>query len=326
MPKTTDDFVLPQITGKTKIVGVIGDPIEHSCSPQMHNAAFEQLSMDYVYVAFHVKAEDLKVAIDGFKALNIVGINVTIPHKQGVIPLIDELSREAELIGAVNTLVFKEGKIEGHNTDARGFIAAMKEEGVDVPKGKSVVVLGAGGSARAVVVSLALEDVKKISIANRTASKAIQLAADISKKTGIEIHGIGLDDKEFPKAISESSLLVNTASSSMDLEHPLLIDEDWLAVHEVTTPLTTPLPPFIKGEPFGRGTAERSEHSKLVVYDIIYNPPETRLMKIAKEKGLKTVGGIGMLVHQGAIAFELWTEQHPPIDTMRRALMDALGL
>jgi len=316
MPKTTDDFVLPQITGKTKIVGVIGDPIEHSCSPQMHNAAFEQLSMDYVYVAFHVKAEDLKVAIDGFKALNIVGINVTIPHKQGVIPLIDELSREAELIGAVNTLVFKEGKIEGHNTDARGFIAAMKEEGVDVPKGKSVVVLGAGGSARAVVVSLALEDVKKISIANRTASKAIQLASDISKKTGIEIHGMGLDDEELPKAISESSLLVNTASSSMDLEHPLLINEDWLAVHEVTTPLP----------PFGRGTAERSEHSKLVVYDIIYNPPETRLMKIAKEKGLKTVGGIGMLVHQGAIAFELWTGQYPPVDTMRRALMDALGL
>ena len=306
MQKATHDFVLaqkttsrvsglPQITGKTKIVGVIGDPIEHSCSPQMHNAAFEQLSMDYVYVAFHVKSEYLKAAIDGFEALNIVGINVTIPHKQGVIPLIDTLSREAELIGAVNTLVFKEDKIEGHNTDARGFIAAMKEEGVDVLRGKSVVVLGAGGSARAVVVSLALEDVKKISIANRTASKAIQLAADISKKTGIEIHGMGLDDKELPKAISESSLLVNTASSSMDLEHPLLINEDWL-------------------------------HRQLVVYDIIYNPPETRLMKVAKEKGLKTVGGIGMLVHQGAIAFDLWTGQYPPVDTMRRALMDALGL
>ena len=306
MQETTHDFVLaqkttsrvsglPQITGKTKIVGVIGDPIKHSCSPQMHNAAFEQLSMDYVYVAFHVKAEALKAAIDGFKALNIVGINVTIPHKQGVIPLIDELSREAELIGAVNTLVFKEDKIEGHNTDARGFIATMKEEGVDAPKGKSVVVLGAGGSARAVVVSLALEGVKKISIANRTTSRAIQLASDISKKTGIEIHGMGLDDKELPEAISESSLLVNTASSSLDLEHPLLINEDWL-------------------------------HRQLVVYDIIYNPPETRLMKVAKEKGLKTVGGIGMLVHQGAIAFDLWTGQYPPVDTMRRALMDALGL
>ena len=300
-----------QITGKTKIVGVIGDPIEHSCSPQMHNAAFEQLSMDYVYVAFHVKAEDLKSAVDGFKALNIVGINATIPHKQSLIPLIDKLSREAELIGAVNTLVFKEGRIEGHNTDARGFIAAMKEEGVDVLRGKSVVVLGAGGAARAVVVSLALEDVKKIYIANRTAFRAIQLASDISQKTGTEIHGMGLDEKELPEAISESSLLVNTASSSMNLEHPLLIDEDWLAVHEVGG--TEP-------------RRYRSEHSQLVVYDIIYNPPETRLMKVAKEKGLKTIGGIGMLVHQGAIAFELWTGQYPPVDTMRRALMNALGL
>ncbi|MFQ6042712.1 MAG: shikimate dehydrogenase [Candidatus Poribacteria bacterium] len=296
MPKTTSRISgLPQITGKTKIVGVIGDPIEHSCSPQMHNAAFEQLSMDYVYVAFHVKAEDLKSAIDGFKALNIVGINVTIPHKQDVIPLIDELSREAELIGAVNTLVFKEGRIEGHNTDARGFIAAMKEAGVDVLRGKSVVVLGAGGAARAIVVSLALQDVKRISIANRTASKARQLAADISQKTGIEIHGMGLDDKSLPEAIAASSLLVNTASSSMNLEHPLLINEDWL-------------------------------HRQLGVYDIIYNPPETRLMKVAREKGLKTIGGIGMLVHQGAIAFELWTGQYPPVDTMRYALMKALGL
>jgi shikimate dehydrogenase len=261
----------------------------------MHNAAFEQLKMDYVYVAFHVKAQDLKAAVDGFKALNVVGINVTIPHKQAVIPLIDKLSREAELVGAVNTLVFKEGKIEGNNTDARGFIAAMKEEGVDVPKGESVVVLGAGGAARAVVVSLALEGVKKISIANRTASRAIQLALDISQKTGTEIHGMGLDDKRLSEAISESSLLVNTTSSGMDLEYPLLINKDWL-------------------------------HNKLTVYDIIYNPPETRLMKVAKEKDLKTIGGIGMLVHQGAIAFELWTGRYPPVDTMRRALMNALGL
>jgi shikimate dehydrogenase len=295
MQEAMDDFVLAQITGKTKIVGVIGDPIEHSCSPQMHNAAFRQLDMDYVYIAFHVKAEDLKAAIDGFRALNIKGINVTIPHKQGVMPLIDELSREAELIGAVNTLVFKEDVIEGHNTDARGFIAAMREEGADVPRDGSVVVLGAGGAARAVVVSLALEGVKRISIANRTASRAIQLAADISQKTGIEIHGMGFDDKKLPEAIAESSLLINATSAGMDLQQPLLIDKDWL-------------------------------HHQLVVYDIIYNPPETRLMKVAQEKGLKTIGGIGMLVHQGAIAFELWTGQYPPVDTMRHALMKALGL
>jgi len=142
---------------------------------------------------------------------------------------------------------------------------------------------------------LALEGVKKISIANRTPSRAIQLASDISKKTEVEIQGMGLDDKELPKAISESLLLVNTTSAGMNLEHPLLINEDWL-------------------------------HRQLVVYDIIYNPPETQLMKAAKEKGLKTIGGIGMLVHQGAIAFNLWTGQYPPVDTMRLALMEALGL
>lgn len=284
-----------RITGKTKIVGVIGDPIEHSCSPPMHNAAFEQLGIDYVYVAFHVKAADLPAAVAGFKALNIAGINVTVPHKQGVIPLIDSLSREAELIGAVNTLVFTKGKIEGHNTDARGFIAAMTESGVDVPRGESVVVLGAGGAARAVVVSLALAGIKKISIANRTPARAIQLAADIAPKTDTNIEGIGLDDPTLPDAIANSVMLVNTTSAEMDVEHPMLIDEQWL-------------------------------HPQLIVYEIIYNPPETQLIKAARERGLQTISGIGMLVHQGAIAFELWTGQYPPADTMRNALITALGL
>lgn len=284
-----------QITGKTKIVGVIGAPVEHSRSPQMHNAAFKELGLNYIYVAFHVKEEDLPAAIAGFKAINVAGINVTIPHKQNVIPLIDSLSKEAEIIGAVNTLVFSEGKIEGHNTDAPGFIQAMKEEGANIPQGESVVILGAGGAARAVAVSLALAGVKKITIANRTAKRAIELADDVAAKTGVAMAGIGLNDAKLPQAIQESLLLVNTASSSMDVEHPLLIDPDWL-------------------------------HKDLVVYDIIYTPPETRLMKAAKEKGLKTISGLGMLVYQGAIAFELWTKQFPPVDTMRRALMAALGL
>ena len=282
-----------QFTGKTKIVGVIGAPVEHSRSPQMHNAAFKELRLNYVYVAFHVKKEDVQEAISGFKAINVAGINVTIPHKQSVIPLIDSLSKEAEIIGAVNTLVFSEGKIEGHNTDARGFIQAMKEEGADVPKGESVVILGAGGATRAVAVSLALEGVKKITIANRTEEKAVKLAGDISEKTGVAMEGIGLSDAKLPQAIKEGVLLVNTASSSMDVAYPLLIDPNWL-------------------------------HEDLVVYDIIYTPPVTRLMKAAEARGLKTIGGMGMLVHQGAIAFQLWTKQFPPVDTMRRALMEAL--
>jgi shikimate dehydrogenase len=261
----------------------------------MHNAAFAELGLDYVYVPFHVRPEVLRAAIEGFKALNVVGINVTIPHKQSVIPFLDTISREAELIGAVNTLIFKDGKIAGDNTDAPGFLSAMRETGLDVPQGASVVVIGASGSARAIVVVLALAGVRSIVIANRTVSKAVALAAELSEKTGVPIEGIGLEDAKLPNAVATSQLIVNTASASMDTSHPLLIQPEWL-------------------------------DPQSIVYDIVYTPPETRLMRAAAERGCRTIGGLGMLVHQGAIAFEKWTQIAPPVETMRRALQGALGL
>ncbi len=212
-----------QITGHTKIVGIIGAPIEHSRSPQIHNAAIDALSLDYVYVPFHVQPDSLGAAIEGFKAANVVGINVTIPHKQNVIPYLDEISREATLIGAVNTLIFKDGAISGENTDAPGFLEAMQEEGFDVPQGGSAAIIGAGGSARAVVVALALAGVRTIYIANRTVSRAVALATDLSEKTDASIYGIGLDDPMLPNAVGTSQLIVNTASTSMDISHPLLM-------------------------------------------------------------------------------------------------------
>jgi len=217
-----------QITGKTKIVGVIGDPVEHSRSPQMHNAAFAKLGLDYVYVPFHIRPDDLHAAIEGFKAINVVGINITIPHKQEVIPFVDELSREAELIGAVNTLIFSQGKIAGDNTDAPGFLQAMQETGLNIPKGESAVVIGAGGSARAVVVALALAGLQSITIANRTVSKAIALASDLSDKTGVPMEGMGLDNPHLPDAVAISTLVVNTASASMDTSHPPLIQTEMI--------------------------------------------------------------------------------------------------
>ena len=141
-----------EITGRTKIIGVIGDPVEHSCSPPMHNAALREMGMDYVYVPFRVKPAHLSAAVAGFKSLNVAGINVTLPHKKALLPLMDNVSQEAELIGAVNTMVFRDGMVEGHNTDARGIIASLREEGVDDIRGMKVVVLGAGGGAQAVVV------------------------------------------------------------------------------------------------------------------------------------------------------------------------------
>ena len=282
------------ISGHTKIVGVIGDPVEHSRSPQMHNSALQEMGLDYVYVPFRVKAEELKSAVDGFRALNVVGINVTLPHKKAVMTLMDRVSEEAELIGAVNTMVFREGIVKGHNTDARGFLESLYEKGIDSVEKMKVVVLGAGGGARAIVAGLALENVTSIMIANRTPENAVKLADDIRKKTGVPMTGISLNESELSAPISKCDLLVSTITAGMDPTIKLSIDIDWL-------------------------------QKDCVVCDIVYTPPETNLLKAAMDRGLKTVGGTGMLVHQGAISFQLWTGLQPPLETMRQALAKALG-
>ena len=277
-------------TAHTRIVGVIGNPVEHSRSPQMHNAAFAKAGLDYVYVAFRVRPDDLADAIAGFKALNVVGINVTLPHKRAVIPYLTSISREAELIGAVNTLVFSEGEIHGDNTDAPGVLRALEEKGgMSVPIGENVIVLGAGGAARAVVVALALAGVASITIANRTPERAVSLAVEMQRKTNIRMHGMGLVDGRLPGAVGKSKLLINTATASMDPRQPLLISADWL-------------------------------QPNTIVYDIVYTPPVTPLLEAAAARGCRTLGGIGMLVHQGAIAFEKWTGVTPCTETMRQAL------
>ena len=280
------------ITGHTRIIGVIGAPVEHSRSPQMHNAALAKAGLDYVYVPFHVRPGDIARALEGFKALNVVGINVTLPHKAAVLPYLTSISREAALIGAVNTLSFRDGEIHGDNTDAEGFLRALREtEGDDVGHRlfREVVVLGAGGAARAVVVALALAGANRIVIANRTATKAVALAEEMQAKTGVTMHGMGLTDARVDEAVRNSTLLVNTATASMDANAPILIDDSVISPHTF-------------------------------VYDIVYTPPVTPLMHAAANRGCKTLGGIGMLVHQGAIAFEKWTGIQPCLVTLRKAL------
>lgn len=280
------------ITGHTRIVGVMGAPVEHSRSPQMHNAALAKARLDYVYVPFHVRPGDIAHALEGFKALNVVGINVTLPHKAAVLPYLTSISREAALIGAVNTLSFRDGEIHGENTDAEGFLRALREmEGDDVGHRlfREVVVLGAGGAARAVVVALALAGAKRIVIANRTPTKAVALAEEMRTKTDVTMRGMGLTDARVDEAVRNSTLLVNTATSSMDAKAPLLFDDSVLSPHTF-------------------------------VYDIVYTPPVTSVMRAAAERGCKTLGGIGMLVHQGAIAFEKWTGIEPCLVTLREAL------
>ena len=284
---------MTKINGQTRIVGVIGDPVQHSRSPQMHNAAIVERKLDYVYVPFHVRSGELREAIEGFKALNVLGVNVTIPHKQTVMSILDDVSHEATLIGAANTLIFCDGRVSGDNTDAQGFLRAMTEEGIDIPVGGSAVVLGAGGAARAVVVALALSGLDLITIANRTEWKAIQFEKDLATISETEISAVDLASNQLNSAIRSADLLVNTTSVGMQETDQLLIDPDSL----------------------NPGT---------IVYEIVYTPPETPLLRVAREKGCQTIGGIGMLVHQGAIAFEKWIGIVPNVETMRIALEQSL--
>jgi shikimate dehydrogenase len=278
------------ITGKTKIVGLFGYPVEHTLSPYMHNAAFEALGLDYCYLPLRVEPKDLKEAVTAIKALNLRGVNVTIPHKEAAIPYLDELDREAALIGAVNTILYAGGRLIGYNTDGRGFVRSLKEKGGIDPKGKRIMVLGAGGAARAIAFSLALEGVEKIFITDIIDKKAIELSSAVSNKTSTETIYI----KDLKEHIGEVDILINATPMGMKKEDPLPISPELLS-------------------------------ERLLVYDMVYNPPKTPLLSEAKARGAKVLGGIGMLLYQGALSFKIWTGQEPPIDVMKKAIENRIA-
>ena len=279
------------IKGSTNIVGLIGHPVEHSFSPPMHNAAFEELGMDYAYVAFDVDPNNLKSAIEGAGALNIEGFNVTIPHKIEVMQHLDELDEVAELIGAVNTIDFK--NLKGYNTDGIGAIRAIEE--VSSVKNKDVVVAGAGGASRAISFYLAKFGANSITILNRNVDKAKSLASDIS--------GSDLISEVKSDSISNISSYLNDSD--------ILVDTTPLGMH-----------PHVDDEPIA--TAE-DMHDDLVVFDAVYNPNETVLLKEAIKAGAKPVYGIKMLLYQGVESFKIWTGQDAPVDVMEKALKKYLG-
>ena len=279
------------IKGSTNIVGLIGHPVEHSFSPPMHNAAFDALGMDYAYVAFDVDPNNLKSAIEGAKSLNVKGFNVTIPHKIEVMQYLNELDEVAELIGAVNTIDFKDMK--GYNTDGIGAIRAIEE--VTKVKDKNVIVAGAGGASRAISFYLAKFGAGSITILNRNVDKAHKLASDIS----------------------DSKLISDVGADSISEINSYLKDSDVLVD---TTPLG--MHPHINDEPIA--TAENM-HEDFVVFDAVYNPNETVLLKEAIKAGAKPVYGIKMLLYQGAESFKIWTGQDAPIDVMENALNEFLG-
>lgn len=284
----------PRILGSTRLVGVLGWPIAHSVSPPMHNAAFAALGLDWCYVPLPTPPERLADAVRGLRALGFVGANATVPHKQALLSLVDELTPAARAIGAVNTLAVRPEGILGHNTDAAGFLRALRGAGFD-PQGCQALLLGAGGAARSVAYALASVGAR-VTILNRTPERAEALAAALRQA----LPDANLSARPLDRATIESlkavDLVVNATTLGM-----------WPEVEASPWPQDAPFP------------------ARALCYDLVYNPRETRLMRQAREAGARACDGLTMLVHQGAEAFALWTERQPPVDVMLAACEQLLG-
>ncbi len=284
------------ITGKTIVYGVIGNPIEHTLSPLIQNRAIGAMGIDAVYVAFRVAPERLEDAIRGMRAFGIGGLNVTVPHKTAVIAFLDGITDEAKAVGAVNTVINRDGRLVGDNTDAHGFLmCVLGDAGIERLPGR-VCVLGAGGAARGVVYACAARDeVEEVVILNRTVSKAEAIAADLAGCVKASITVAHATDDIVTEEVAAAGLVVNTTSLGM---HPYIDD----------TPVAYP-------EVF---------HDGQIACDIVYNPVETRFLREASAWGAKPVGGLAMLAHQGARSLSLWTGQEAPAGIMLDALREAM--
>ena len=280
------------IKGSTDIMGLIGHPVEHSFSPPMHNAAFDYLDMDCAYVAFDVDPDNLNKAVAGADSLNIKGLNVTIPHKIEVMKYLDELDEIAQLIGAVNTIDFK--NLKGYNTDGIGAVKAIEE--VTKIKNKKVVIAGAGGASRAISFYIAKYGAESVTILNRNVQKAENLASDVLKSNLCD--NVDFDSiSNINGHVEDADILIDTTPVGMDLH----IDDEAIVTSEHI-------------------------HEDMVVFDAVYNPNETVLLKEAVKAGAKPVYGIKMLLYQGAESFEIWTGRKAPVDVMEKALRQTLNL
>ncbi|HEY0196458.1 MAG TPA: shikimate dehydrogenase [Methanobacterium sp.] len=275
------------ITGKTKITGLIGDPVEHTISPHMHNAGFKYLNLDYLYMPFHVARENLETAIVGARSLDIRGLNVTIPHKIDVMQYLDAIDETAKLIGAVNTIKFGD-EVKGYNTDGLGAVRGIEE--LMPVKDRKLVILGAGGASRAISFQSILSGAGQVVIANRTQEKALKLALNLKDNLGADVEAVGLKD-ELKKELKDADILINTTPIGM---YP----------HVDQKPLVT----------------SDMMHEGLIVNDVIYNPLETGLLREARLAGAKTITGIKMLIYQGIESFKIWTGMEPPLKVFEEAI------
>lgn len=275
------------VDGTTRVVAVLGYPVAHSRSPAMHNRALSALGLNWVYVPCRVAPADLGRAIRGLRALNFAGANVTIPHKERVMRFLDDVTPEARAIGAVNTVVNRKGRLWGTTTDPHGILMALKKGRVNLRRSRAVI-LGTGGSARTALFTLIAGGCRHAVAAGRRPARAKALALEARKRFGVPVEGVLLGSPDFAARISESTLLINATPVGL-------------------TPAT------------GRTPIDRKLlHPNLLVFDMVYNPLDTRLLREAREKGARTVSGIEMLIHQGLKSFELWTGKKAPERLFRK--------
>lgn len=279
------------ITGHTGLTGLLGSPVSHSISPAMHNAAFEALGLDYVYLCFDVDTSNLKTAVEGLKALGVKGFNCTFPDKNMMCELADELSPAAEMIGAVNTVLNSGGRLIGHNTDGIGYMMSVKDAGYNII-GKKMTLLGAGGAASAICAQAAIDGVSEIdiySIKDEFWDRAVHMVDSINKKTNCKASLYEFNDStSFKASVASSAILTNGTSVG-------------LAPKQDNCPVTD-LSVFRQG---------------LIVSDVIYNPKETKLLRLAREAGCNTFNGMYMLLYQGAEAFKIWTGMDMPVSEIK---------
>ncbi len=269
------------IDSNTKMLGVIGDPIGHSLSPIMHNFVIQKLGLNYCYHAFHVTPEDLEDSIFSFNILKFKGINVTLPHKQTIMSYVDEISEEAKQLGAVNTVLFKDDKLFGYNTDVIGFLKSLGEFRQTI-RGKTAIVIGAGGSARAVIYALIKDEIGEIKIFNRTQQNADKLMIEMNNITYFnKIYSVPFSTNYFSDEIQNASILINTTSVGMY--------------------------PEVNASPIN---CEIEIPKEILVYNLIYNPLETKLLKQAKQAGAPIKNGLDMLIFQGLESLQIWTGEN----------------
>ncbi len=280
-----------RITGHTVLTGLLGSPVAHSISPMMHNESFRQLGLDYAYLAFDVGTDQLKTAVDGLKALGVRGFNLTMPDKNLMCSYCDHLSPAAELIGAVNTVVNDHGVLTGYTTDGIGYMEAARDAGFELP-GKVMTLLGGGGAATAVCVQAALDGLKEIRVFNikdQFYGRLEKLAADLNAKTACHVTvGDLADTRALYDSIASSDILTNATSVGMAPNVDVCLIDD----PDVFRP-------------------------SLIVSDVIYNPEQTKLLRMASERGCATFNGLYMLLYQGAAAFKIWTGQEMPVAVIK---------